>query len=213
MTRSNHPAHLAALTPEAHVRRGQILAAATRLFASQGFHGTGMRDICKEAEISIGALYRYFPAKEDIINALILRDREQTRAQFADVPAGIGFMEALTLMLRASIQRMENQEYLSLWTEIEAEAVRNPKVQAWIMAHCDEAEEQLARLITLAQEKRSVAKDVEPREAARWILFTFDGLMIRRGRDPEFDFARAGRSCLQFIAHALGAVQPRGPLR
>ena len=54
---------------QAHLeaRRQQILDAAFGCFARQGFHQTTMQDICREAELSPGAVYRYFDSKEAII--------------------------------------------------------------------------------------------------------------------------------------------------
>ena len=56
---------------EAHIaaRRQQILEAARACVARQGFHQTNIQDICKEAELSPGAVYRYFPSKDHIIAA------------------------------------------------------------------------------------------------------------------------------------------------
>src|SRR4051812_17630808 len=45
-------------------RRAEILAAAQRCFVRSGFHGASMQDICAEAGMSPGNLYRYFPSKE-----------------------------------------------------------------------------------------------------------------------------------------------------
>ena len=56
---------------EAHIaaRRQQILEAARACVARQGFHQTNIQDICKEAALSPGAVYRYFPSKDHIIAA------------------------------------------------------------------------------------------------------------------------------------------------
>ncbi|QRN97772.1 TetR family transcriptional regulator [Archangium violaceum] len=51
--------------------RRRILEAALRLFASQGFHGTSIRDVAKELELQPSALYSHFPSKEHILAALV----------------------------------------------------------------------------------------------------------------------------------------------
>jgi len=51
-------------------RRRQILDAAVTCFARQGLHRTTMQDIFREAELSPGAVYRYFPSKEAILRAI-----------------------------------------------------------------------------------------------------------------------------------------------
>jgi len=51
--------------------RQRILDAAQRLFAAQGFEAATTRDIASEAEIAVGTLFNYFPAKEAIALCLV----------------------------------------------------------------------------------------------------------------------------------------------
>ncbi|WP_236796636.1 TetR/AcrR family transcriptional regulator [Amycolatopsis sp. GM8] len=55
-----------ALTTEQRVRR-----AAVKLFASKGFHGTGIRDLAQEAGISSASLYHYMGTKEDLLAGIM----------------------------------------------------------------------------------------------------------------------------------------------
>lgn len=48
-------------------KRAEIVAAARRCFSRDGFHQTSMPDIAQEAGVSVGASYRYFAGKEEII--------------------------------------------------------------------------------------------------------------------------------------------------
>src|SRR5215510_12196798 len=52
-------------------RRRQILSAALRAFAREGFHRTTMQDIFREADLSPGAVYSYFTGKDELIRAII----------------------------------------------------------------------------------------------------------------------------------------------
>lgn len=51
-------------------RRRQILDAAIRVFARQGFHATRVSDIADEAEVAYGLVYHYFGSKEEVLNEL-----------------------------------------------------------------------------------------------------------------------------------------------
>src|SRR5437660_12047932 len=64
-------------------RRAEILAAAQRCFVRSGFHGASMQDICSEAGMSPGNLYRYFPSKEALIAGIAERDRAEVAQDFA----------------------------------------------------------------------------------------------------------------------------------
>ena len=54
-------------------RHERILDAATRVFASKGYHGTLVDDIASEAETSKGGVYFHFPNKQAIFLALLDR--------------------------------------------------------------------------------------------------------------------------------------------
>jgi AcrR family transcriptional regulator len=57
---------------EAHLaaRRQQILDAARTCFQRNGFHMTSMQDVIAEAGLSVGAVYRYFRSKNELIAAI-----------------------------------------------------------------------------------------------------------------------------------------------
>lgn len=49
----------------------QILDAATACFAEKGYYGASIKDICLQANISNGALYKYFQNKEEVFLAVL----------------------------------------------------------------------------------------------------------------------------------------------
>ena len=51
--------------------RSQILAAALRLFSSQGYRGTNMREIAETAGVSTGNVYHQFKDKEELFQTLL----------------------------------------------------------------------------------------------------------------------------------------------
>ena len=48
-------------------RRGELLAAAERLFAQQGFQATSVRDIAENLNIKAGSLYTHIQSKDDLL--------------------------------------------------------------------------------------------------------------------------------------------------
>lgn len=52
--------------------RERILTASLRLFTSHGFHATPTAQISKEAQVSTGTLFHYFPDKNTLIDQLYL---------------------------------------------------------------------------------------------------------------------------------------------
>lgn len=52
-------------------KRRQIVETAYRLFKRDGFHATGIDRIIAEAQVAKMTMYRYFPAKDDLILAVL----------------------------------------------------------------------------------------------------------------------------------------------
>jgi TetR/AcrR family fatty acid metabolism transcriptional regulator len=53
-------------------KRRQILDAAIRVFARQGFHATRVSDIADEAGVAYGLVYHYFRSKDEVLNELFV---------------------------------------------------------------------------------------------------------------------------------------------
>jgi AcrR family transcriptional regulator len=76
------------MTRKSEKTREKILDVALAMFRKQGFDGTTMRDVAKEAGVALGAAYYYFPSKEALVMAYYERIQdehlERARAVFAD---------------------------------------------------------------------------------------------------------------------------------
>src|SRR5262249_21224386 len=51
--------------------RRELVAIATRLFATKGYDGTSVDDVLREAGISRGALYHHFAGKDALFEAVL----------------------------------------------------------------------------------------------------------------------------------------------
>lgn len=145
-------------------RRRQILDAARACFRGRGFRHATIEDICAEARVSPGALYRYFGSKADIV-AAIAGDAYGAR------DAGDGqtdLMEALKALARRAVNEAEFN--VELW----AEAARDPVLAAALGARNERAVRQLTALIA------SQAPHVQrPEDVARTLLTALDGEALR----------------------------------
>jgi AcrR family transcriptional regulator len=64
------------LIPPEPVTKGErtrtaLVEAGHKLFISQGYHGTSMREIADEAGLALGGIYNHFGSKEDIFVAML----------------------------------------------------------------------------------------------------------------------------------------------
>lgn len=63
--------------PHADSRLPQLLDESARLFRTQGFEGTSMRDIARAVGMLPGSLYCHFATKEDLLGAIYLKGVNQ----------------------------------------------------------------------------------------------------------------------------------------
>ena len=75
-------------TAQGMAARDRLYATAMRLITERGYEETTLRDIAKEARVSVGLLYRYFPSKQAVIIALYEELSADYARQAASMPPG-----------------------------------------------------------------------------------------------------------------------------
>lgn len=70
-------------------RQAQIAAAATELFDTLGYHGTGMGDIAKACGMGTSSLYNHFAAKQDVLAESIMTTMQSLLNAHAMALAGL----------------------------------------------------------------------------------------------------------------------------
>ena len=58
-------------SPETPATRDRILGVALELFSAKGYEGTSIRDIAEHMEMTKAAVFYHFPAKEDLLTAIL----------------------------------------------------------------------------------------------------------------------------------------------
>jgi AcrR family transcriptional regulator len=167
-------------------RRAEILAAAQRCFVRTGFHQTSMQEICAEAGMSPGNLYRYFPSKEALIAGIAERDRAEVAQEFASVDLSHGFFAVLEGMAHHHFA-VRPDEQVKLCTEIMSEARRHPEI-ARISASFDaDVKRWLMDLFRAAAARGDIPKDVDLEAVTTMLMIIADGVWWRRALDPDFN--------------------------
>jgi TetR/AcrR family transcriptional regulator, fatty acid metabolism regulator protein len=144
-------------------KRRQILDAAIRVFARQGFHSTRVSDIADEAGVAYGLVYHYFKSKDEVLNEL--------------------FSERCSLLLIA-IEEADSSAQLSPRAKLEAVAGfivdsyrHNPELMKVIivevtraansfgrthLAEIRRAYDSIAKIVAEGQEVGAFRRDVDP---------------------------------------------------
>jgi TetR/AcrR family transcriptional repressor of uid operon len=167
-------------------RRGEILVAAKRCFSRSGFHGTSMQEICAEAQMSPGSLYRYFPSKEAIIAGIAEQDRADVAEKFQAIIEAPDFFEALAFAARHYIVE-ETDEEVCLQTEVKAESRRNPEIAKIYAGVEQEVKTGMLNVLRSGVARGVIPETVDLEIAATMLMALVDGLYWRRAVDPEFD--------------------------
>lgn len=176
-------------------KRQAILAAAKKLFAAHGFHGSSVSDLAREVDLPIGSIYTYFDSKEAIIGTVIEEGWETFFAALAGAVSGPGLAEErLSQVLYRFLPELFGD--IDLISIILTEADRN--------AHLEEKLERLASLFSSLLAELAAAKgvpmDFPPRFAMAAITIYFLGSLdavrisrntgIKIGPDDVIDFIK-----------------------
>lgn len=181
------------LDPAKHEgKRREILAVAEKCFASDGFQGASIGQICKAAGISHGHLYHYFSSKEEIVEAIA-----QLRLQ-----AGVEAMESILMgpePLSAFLQqfcrlRPEGEDTMPyLLLELLAEAGRNPAIGAMIQKQGERGRHLLGDMIRRGQADGTIDSALDPDLAASVLIgIVIDGMKALTIRQPGLPRDKAG---------------------
>ncbi|WP_051342987.1 TetR/AcrR family transcriptional regulator [Pseudonocardia spinosispora] len=153
-------AHLAA-------RREQIVEAARGLFSAHGFARTTMKDIVRASGLSMGAVYRYFPSKSDLVLAVC-------EGQGGEVDGSFPVEPPEQLLSRLAGRVGPGEPHARMAIQIWGEAVLVPDLGERVVATHLRLEDHLARL--LAEGRAAQAGNATARASAQLTLAALIGL-------------------------------------
>jgi AcrR family transcriptional regulator len=176
---------------EEHVeaRRRQILTAALRCFAREGFHRTTMQDIFREAELSPGAVYSYFKGKDELITAIVITIMgfiAESAALF-DKPLPEGRLrrpgEALSELIDdyRSVEFGTAEERARIFPHLAGEQQRNPALNAVARAGLDGLRASFEKLARAARERGELDPAIDPEAFSRLPISMLHGMLIQLG--------------------------------
>jgi TetR/AcrR family transcriptional regulator, transcriptional repressor of aconitase len=171
-------------------RRRQIMDAAIACFAREGFHRTTMQDIVAESGLSAGAIYRYFPAKEDIVAAIAAEHHTREAAVLTTAAQATAAGDVLRDLARVSLGRLADpaeQRWRRVTVQLWGEALRDDRVMGIVRSGLDEPVEIIAGLLRRGQLDGNVPAEIDPHSAARVCAAIFQGLVLQQAWEPGLD--------------------------
>ncbi|MEE8395894.1 MAG: TetR/AcrR family transcriptional regulator [bacterium] len=175
---------------EAHAeaRRMQIMTAAVTCFARNGFHQTTIKDICKEADLSPGAVYLYFKDKRALIKSMADLGAQQTGGIFDESAKAADAAEELRAVMDVFFVQIAKgpQAQTTMRMEVNrwAEALRDPEMHALANRNLKNVLRRLTEIVERGQQQGLINPDFPPKGIARVFLALQMGSLVQKLADP-----------------------------
>lgn len=160
-------------------RRQLIMDAAMELFAFNGYHGTSIRKISSQANISIGLLYNYFQNKEDLARSIIHQGIEEMLNVFDINKDGVLSDEELIYFITENFKLIrQNTTFWKLYYGI----LLQPAVSQMVVEEYNEHMPEMRMILVNYFRKKKVS---DP--AMHALLFTsfLEGIIVNFIMDPK----------------------------
>lgn len=170
-------------------RRRQILEGAARCFARNGFHATSMQDVLREADLSAGAVYRYFSSKEELIAAIVTEVLDTVREAFEEAarqsppdPPDVLIGDVMGRVLRGEYVRVaaSGVEVPRLLIQVWTETLRNESLAALLRTGYDTVRVAWVGVVEAYQAAGLMRDDVPAEHVARTMIATVQGFAAQQ---------------------------------
>ena len=187
------------------VRRRQILDAAKRCFIGKGLDATTMRDIAKEASLSLGGIYFHFGAKEEIFRAIcnetygtvLRRWKETPPEEFSSTEARVRALADTNLDLIET-----DPDYFRLALVLNGAAVVDEELKAVKREHHTGFVNFIAAALQTGVDSGEL-KQHDTRAIAEAIVALFDGFYLRRAIDADIRPRPSATAALDLVLAGL----------
>lgn len=152
-------------------RRERVLDGARRCFATYGYQGATVVRLEQEIGMSRGAIFNWFPSKEELFIALAARDNERLLHLFAE--------EGLEAILDALLR--DDPAWLAVYLEFGRRLRTDAELRArWKTIAPDDARERSRGWIEDEQSAGRLRSDVSAREIGQFLGVILDGVAVQR---------------------------------
>ncbi|MFD3973715.1 TetR/AcrR family transcriptional regulator [Streptomyces cyaneofuscatus] len=167
-------------------RRRQILDGAARCFARNGFHGTSMQDVLKEVGLSAGAVYRYFPGKEDIIAAITEETFATIRGAFEEASRmsppptpDVLLSRVLGRVLAGEVHGLERRTFAALAVQLWSETLRDGRLAVQLDEGYATMRAAWTKLVEAYRDAGLLGDDVAADHVARTMIAAAQGFIVQ----------------------------------
>lgn len=167
-------------------RRSDILRSAARIFKEKGFHGARTEEICAEAGISPGTLFRHFSDKRALILAMVEIEFEGYTQEVIRLASKEGLYWIMGIGGEELLALIETSEY-NLHADSWLELARDPERAPQLLAMDQKLRDILTQRLVQGKVDGWVRASVNAVGAANIILAIFTGLIVDRQQGIRID--------------------------
>jgi AcrR family transcriptional regulator len=166
--------------------RENILRAAEKLFAHNGYEGAGVAEICQAAGVSKGAFYHHFPSKHAVFDTLLKKWLEGLDESLSAARQEAGTVPETLLRMSSMMDQVFQAAdgRLPIFLEFWARASRDPATWQTTIAPYRHYQDFFASLVAEGIAEGSL-RQVDPPTAARVIVSLAVGILLQGLLDPK----------------------------
>lgn len=188
----------------------RILSAALVEFRADGFRGAGIAAICKRAGVSPGNLYHYFSGKEEIVAAIVERDRAHIRGVIEQLLSSDTPIQAIVNAITSKAPRDGFGMDAVLSLEIYAEAARNQAIGQILQDFSRGLRSEAVDMLEALKARGDIAPTTDLSAAADLMIALVDGVMVQRAvMDPQGDPSAFVEPLERMLAGLLNGSLPK----
>lgn len=162
-------------------RRRQILDAARACFMRNGFHATSMQDVIAEAGLSVGAVYRYFKSKNEIVAAIAEETIGAANGALAAVAdEGLPLAEAMDRAIHVIHAQTGPDGLIRVALPVWAEALRDPVLAEFVGKTYERLRGNFVRIAQNAQRAGELDADADPEGVGSVLFGLMPGYALQR---------------------------------
>lgn len=181
-------------------RRADILRSAAHVFKAKGFHLARTEDICTQAGMSAGTLFRHFPDKRSMIMAIMEIEFDQYKADVQQLATKQGIQWLAQIGPDGLAELLQPKGY-DLGTDSWLEMARDPEGRQRMLAFDKKLRQTLSKELKRGQADGWVRPSLDCVGAANLILALFSGLYF----DHELGFAIEPKATARALADLVGS--------
>jgi AcrR family transcriptional regulator len=181
--------------------RDRLLSAATRVFARQGYEGTRILDVVREAGLSTGAVYGRFRSKNDLLRAAIVEQAGDVA--HLDEPGTTRVADLIARMGQATSGELNDRESVRL--EAFVASRREPDIAQAIAEASSALRTSMQPLVEAAAVDGTVAGDIDPEAVVFFVRTVGLGLLLQRAAGLPVPDSNAWRILVERVIDSFGA--------